>query len=616
VNGIEIATKAATGTILGSTGAVRIGGNAVWGEYFRGNIDEVRIYNRALSLAEIQTDMSTPIGTTGTDVVAPTVAVTAPAAGATVSGPVTVAASASDNVGVVGVQFLVNGALSGAEATTQPYAMVWNTTGLKAGAYTIEAVARDAAGNTKKSAAISVNVVAPTAAAVVGQWSAAFSWPIVGVHQVMLRTGEVLSFEQTFAGGAYLWNPTTGQFTHVPVGTNTFCAGHALLADGRVLVVGGHSVDHVGLNVTNIFDPVTRTWTSGPTMSTQRWYPTTTTLPDGRALIVAGEVNCAGCNAQIPEIFDPVANTITQLPAASFDFPWYPHNFVLADGRILAAGAGKAPIASQVLDLQTQTWSVVDPVPYDGASSVMYLPGRFMKTGTAIDPNLPARPAGPNTYVLDMSAATPAWRETPPMVFPRAFVNVTALPDGSVLATGGGPTTDPMGLAAATLEAELWSPTTETWSTMSRMHTPRLYHGNALLIPDGRVLVASGGRLHDFADPTYDQLNAELFSPPYLFKGARPVISSAPASAAYGSAINVQTADAASITAVSLVRMGSVTHAFNPDQRFIPLSFTTGAGQLSVAMPANANLAPPGYYMLFILNGAGVPSVAAIIRMG
>jgi hypothetical protein len=147
------------------------------------------------------------------------------------------------------------------------------------------------------------------------------------------------------------------------------------------------------------------------------------------------------------------------------------------------------------------------------------------------------------------------------------------------------------------------------------MQNPRLYHSNALLMPDARVLIVGGGRFFGVPDDPSDQLTAEYYSPPYLFKGARPTITSAPASATYGSTIPVETPDAAGIAKVSLIKLASVTHGFNHDQRILDLPFSAAGGTLNVQAPANANLAPPGHYMLFILNANGVPSVAAILRM-
>jgi hypothetical protein len=156
----------------------------------------------------------------------------------------------------------------------------------------------------------------------------------------------------------------------------------------------------------------------------------------------------------------------------------------------------------------------------------------------------------------------------------------------------------------------LWSPTTETWQTLSAASIARLYHSTALLLPDARVLTAGSGN----DGPAVNQTRAEIFSPPYLFKGPRPTIVGAPGLIQYGAPFSVSTPDAASIASVSLIRPGAVTHSFDEDQRFLSLSFTAGAGSLTIQAPANANLAPPGYYMLFLVNNAGVPSVAAFVH--
>jgi Domain of unknown function (DUF1929) len=145
------------------------------------------------------------------------------------------------------------------------------------------------------------------------------------------------------------------------------------------------------------------------------------------------------------------------------------------------------------------------------------------------------------------------------------------------------------------------------------MHAPRLYHGNAILLPDARVLVSGGGRGMGQVSST-DQVNGEIFAPPYLFKGPRPQITGAPATIAHNSSFTVTTPNAASIAKVTLVRPGNVTHGFDMNQRYLPLSFTAGAGSLNVTAPANANLAPPGDYMLFIVDTNGVPSVSRFVR--
>ena len=159
VDGVERAAVAATGPINVTAGVLRIGGNSIYGDFFKGQIDEVRLYNRALSPAEIATDMSTPIGTPPAgDTTPPTTAITAPAAGSQVSGSVAVSATATDNVAVAGVTFRVDGVAAGAEDTTAPYAYTWNTVSASNGSHALTAVARDTAGNLRTSAVVTVQV--------------------------------------------------------------------------------------------------------------------------------------------------------------------------------------------------------------------------------------------------------------------------------------------------------------------------------------------------------------------------------------------------------------------------------------------------------------------------
>jgi hypothetical protein len=456
----------------------------------------------------------------------------------------------------------------------------------------------------------------PPPSSEVGQWDGPFALPLVAVNMTLLHTEEVLMWDGQGDGyDARLWNPTTNTFTSVPSNDNIFCAGQTSLPDGKILVVGGHAGStHVGIQEANIFDPATDSWIAATPMSYARWYPTATTLPDGRILVTLGEINCDGCQADIPEIYNATMNSWTRLTNARLALPYYPHMFVLPDGRVLAASTAEGSIATRVLNVNTQTWTTVDPLAVDGGSAAMYLPGKVIKSGKSTDPDQPSTSSLASTYVLDMTQASPAWQQTAPMAFPRTYHFLTLLPDGNVLVTGGGTSTAAIDLAGAVLEAELWSPVTKTWTTMARMQVPRLYHSTALLLPDARVLVAGGGRFLGYPDPS-DQFSAEIYSPPYLFKGVRPTITSAPATIQYGTPFSLGTPDGSEIALVSLVRLGSVTHAFNFDQRFLALASETISGGLSVQAPANANMAPPGYYMVFIVDTNGVPSVAAIVRL-
>jgi hypothetical protein len=267
-----------------------------------------------------------------------------------------------------------------------------------------------------------------------------------------------------------------------------------------------------------------------------------------------------------------------------------------------------------VLNLSAQTWTAVGSSALDGGTAVMYQPGKILKAGTSVNPDTAVRQSFATTYVLDMTQPSPSWQTVASMAFPRTYGTMVLLPDGNVFMEGGGRTTAATDLSGAVLQGEIWSPTTQKWTTVASMVTPRLYHSTALLMPDGRVLVAGGGRFNSASEPT-DQPSAEYYLPPYFFKGARPTITSAPSAVQFGQTISVQTPDAASIGSVVLMRIGSVTHNFNMSQNYVPLTFQVVSGGLNAQAPANGNTAPPGYYMLFIVNTNGVPSVSAIVNV-
>ncbi|HEY7374437.1 MAG TPA: galactose oxidase-like domain-containing protein, partial [Polyangia bacterium] len=545
----------------------------------------------------------------------PTVALTAPAAGAVLSGKVTVAIDASDPAGVAGVQLLVDGSPVGAPATTAPYQLTLDTTPYAAGNHTLAARASDSGGNLATSAAIAVTVVTPSAD-VIGAFSGLQTMPLVSVNAALLPNGNVFMYDgqPAFAAvNAKVWNPTTNVYTAVPASYDIFCSGIEQMADGRIMVLGGHNgAAHLGLQNISVFDPADNTWDLEPDMLNPRWYPTGVQLRDGTLLVIGGESTCNGCNVAQSETYDPATDLWTAIPALMAP-PYYPHAFELSDGRIFVSSCGRFPMVSQVLDRTTNTWSAAGGPMVTGGSAAEYLPDKFIKTASSADPDLPVSPSTAATYVIDMAQASPTWRQVESMSFARAYQNLTLLPDGSLLVSGGGPDSASTRVANAIRPAEIWSPDTETWHTVASMNAPRLYHSIALLMPDGRVWISGGGRAEDLVAGS-DQLNNEFYSPPYLYKGARPTITSAPAALQHGQAFTVQTPDAARIAKVSLLRFGAVTHAFNTGQRYWPLAFSAGSGALTVTAPAG-NLAAPGSYMLFIIDTNGVPSVAAITHL-
>jgi hypothetical protein len=549
------------------------------------------------------------------DVTNPSVLLTSPASGATVSGTVLLQADASDNVGVAGVQFLRDGINIGAEDTVAPYAVSWNTTTLVNGTYGLTARARDAVGNVATHS-VDVSVTNTTGAAATGQWSPPFELGIVALHLALMKNGKMLMWDGPSSGGvnARIWDPISGSLVTAPnTHTNLFCAGHVALSDGTILTLGGDdsSSGTLGTRDVNAFDPATSNWTSRAPMTRLRWYPTGTVLADGRVVVMSGASTCYTCHVIEQEIYDPRTNSWTTLPgSADYHIPLYPLNFLLSDGTILNAGSYEGTMPTRSLNLETSTWTTIDPQPIDAQTAVMYGPDRFMKAGKWANSDPPFVASHGRTYVLDMTQPGALWRETSPMNKARAYHVLTLLPDGSTLATGGGGNTDPNDNAAAVREAEIWDPTTESWSLMASAQIPRLYHGSAMLLPDGRVLVAGSGVFTET-----NQTRGEIFSPPYLFKGPRPVVSFVPETLKRGEPFVIETPDPGAIASVSLIRVGTMTHSFNPDQRFLRLDFTQAVNGVSAALPANPNMTPPGYYLLFAISDRGVPSVGKFVRV-
>jgi galactose oxidase len=441
-----------------------------------------------------------------------------------------------------------------------------------------------------------------------GQWDTVFELPNVAIHTSVLPNGKVLFWgRRDQPTGSmheqecrpYVWNPRTGELIPTPQpqradGTrvNLYCSGHAFLPDGRLLVMGGHLTDGDGLDQACIYDYRTNTWTALPVMSERRWYPTATALPDGTVLVSSGSYKDNGRIVinDIPLIWDGRQWT----PTVDFTgLPLYTRMHVAPSGRIRQHGERQF------------------------GPSVMYDAGKVIYIGGNDGANdVPTAAA----EVIDFCANPPIWRELAGMHFPRRQHNATILADGCVLVTGGtrGPGFNDLSPGKPVHVAELWDPVTEEWKELAAEDVDRCYQGTAVLLPDATVLSAGGG---EFAvggepnDPRDSHRNAQIFHPPYLFRGSRPEIVSAPEEIAYGEtfALKVSGPDVGKVT---LARLPSVTHALDQSQRFNVLEFRCDDGSVIIAAPKRPEICPPGHYMLFVLSKAGVPSLARIVRIG
>jgi hypothetical protein len=502
--------------------------------------------------------------------------------------------------------------------------------------------------------------------AVDGAWSAPFELPLYAIHAAVLPTGKVIFFgppgprSSTNESSAVLWDPATGtqEVVDPPLApdpmdgnklkpANIYCSGQAFLADGQLLLAGG-TLDRIGgpargLKTIYSFNPFDETWTKQPDMAEGRWYPSQVLLPDGRQVIISGAKVFTVDDNDTIEIFNPAANrnqqgTVTGLagvrggagqpPTSQGDL--YPHLFVMPSGRTLVAGPSKAdswwlndpggdgaPISwTDLPDTTTQRTygnSVLLPPPpgvTTPSTKVMQL-GGFPR---ATSPN-----AVDSSEILDESDPTPSWTfDNDALVLDRAHQNTVLLPDGSMVAVGGGTGENPslFGTTAEHKKVELYDPDPAPgmpdWRLGAAQQEPRAYHSVAVLLPDGRVISAGDDGNAKSIAGALD--TAEVYEPPYLFKGARPTVSWAPSATSWGRTFGVSTPDA-DISRAVLIAPGATTHAADMHQRYVPLPLTRRAGGVDLTAPADANVAPPGYYMLFLVDEAGVPSVAKFIRL-
>ena len=452
-----------------------------------------------------------------------------------------------------------------------------------------------------------------------GEWGPVVDWPVVGVHVALLPDGKVLAYDSIGDNAtetypvhdhtrATVWDPETGIHTPVNVDTgfNVFCSGLAHLLDGRLFLAGGNKDAQLnGIVQTHIFDPAGYAWSLGPNMAAGRWYPSVTPMPNGEMLITSGRVNT-------PEV-RTLAGGLRALSTASLGLPLYPWMDVAPDGRAFYSGPDQT---LRALDTSgTGAWQAFgqrDAINRDYGGHVLFDIGKILVAGGG--------PSTKDARVIDVNGASPLVSGTAPMAFGRRQHNLTVLADGSVLATGGlSSGAGLVDLNAGVYPAELWKPATG-WRTLAAMQITRQYHSTALLLADGRVLTSGGGICGTCDQVGYLGKNAEVFSPPYLFESdgtlaPRPAIDAAPASVSYGAPIEIATGNPASIGKVALVRLGANTHSVEMEQRYVPLLFTAGATSLTATAPANANVAPPGPYMLFIVNANGVPSVARMVTV-
>lgn len=474
--------------------------------------------------------------------------------------------------------------------------------------------------------------LAPSADAhIKGVFGDPFTWPIIPIHVTLLPDGKVHSYgtSTTGAQGAALWHdlwdPELGTaasaHTLLPntTPTDTFCAAQALFPNtGQLLIAGGDTTvngkRNNGAADTNLFDYTTNQLNSVEPMAYKRWYPTLVARPNGELLVLGGrQARDPSVHAPTPEVYTPGAGwrTLTtatnQLAYGSSYGSWnYPRAFPAPNGQVfILAHHGEMfylnPTGSGSIKRATNTLA---PRSTASLPSVNFAPGKIMSLRL-----------NKRVIVVDLNKTPPSRKDTAPVSSLRYWSNATVLADGKVVVTGGSGADNK--LTNVAYRAEIWDPATGTWTLGAAAQKPRLYHSFAMLLPDGTVVTGGGG-----APGPVKNLNAEVYYPPYLWEpdgsgqfAPRPSITSAPGAVVLGDEFSVTVRSGDSIERVTLVRNGSVTHSFDAATSFTELGFIQSGTNLSVTVPKNANVAMPGFWMMFVIDQNGVPSVAKILHL-
>ncbi len=492
------------------------------------------------------------------------------------------------------------------------------------------------------------------------------------VHVALLHNGKVLAFGGSGNDPSKLrrWDKpeifepdysgqSDGQVYEISddgIEGDVFCVGHAFLPDGKLLLAGGTFqydgifgrpfplIPFSGLEHAYVFDPEDLSWTRLKNMRYGRWYPTCVMLPDGRIATFGGLTKWP------PWVFLPFHEVYSdkdkgwqRLRGGDKFFPLYPRIHLLPNGELFYAGSYNTHLTFpfSLWGFRIATFNMAErrwkPLPHprelhrqEGTTVLLpLLPPDYKARVLLIGGGDTLANHATNTVeMIDFSEPDPQYRTIGPMKHERYYVYPVLLPDQNVLVLGGkvgqhGHNDDTHDCVEeepgeikpdkdAILEPEIFITNEGKWKPLAEMKIARLYHSNALLLPDGRVMAAGSNPMRKC-----NELRIEIFKPPYLCKGKeRPVVSRSPKIIDYGQTFEIETENADEIKAVGLIRPSSTTHCLNTEQRYVGLDFSCkSTNGLLVNVPTNRNLLPPGYYMLFIVNYDDIPCVAPFVRV-
>lgn len=478
-----------------------------------------------------------------------------------------------------------------------------------------------------------LQIWAPDADAIaVSSWTPLVALTLVPVAAAHLPNGKVMLWSatnqftyQSEGGQTYtsLLDPATLSATETLVtstGHDMFCPGIANLPDGRIHVSGGSNSQK-----TSLYDPGAG-WTTGAPMNIARGYQGSVTLSNGGVLTYGGSWS-GGLGSKTGEVWTVsggwrvVSNLIDEAlmtgdTAGVYRSDNHAWLFAASNGRVFHAGPSKT-----MHWLDTAGSGLVTAVGSRGTndamngSAVMYDVGRILTFGGA--PSYENTAATAEANLIDIRTGV-AVRSVAPMAYARSFHSSVLLPSGQIVVIGGQAWPKVFTEDLAVLSPELWDPRTETFTRLAATSVPRVYHSVALLLPDARVLTGGGGLCGSCSTNHPD---VQVLTPPYLLNpdgtaAVQPRITTAPSQAGLGMSVSVTTD--VPVASFALVRMSSITHSVNNEQRRVPLAVAAQSSPTTyqLALPSDPGVVVPGYWMLFALTANGVPSKASIVKIG
>jgi hypothetical protein len=484
-----------------------------------------------------------------------------------------------------------------------------------------------------------------------GKWSPVYDWPVAAVHMSVLPNGKVLVWDDTEDDGVGIfstpgpfhtsvWDPITNVHNTVPIAQRNpsnidmFCAPHVKFPNGDLMIPTGPVPEHSVYS--QVYNWRTDKFYRIPNLNYGRYYPSVTVLADGNILVLGGQYSYEYAVPVVPidtsrdkaELFANGRWTVLSNTQMNYgadqrglinNTSYYPWIQQAPNGQVFFAGPEtKLRYISTVNNGSVTDVGSRDNLFRDYGNYAMYDIGKILVAGGGNSLSSATK--------IDITGGVPVSTSAGNMNFGRRQGNLTIMADGNMLMTGGNSGGNVIGnqfdLPSSVYAAEVWNPLTNNWITLASMQKSRQYHSTAVLVPDGRIILG-GGICNGCLFYGQNNINAEYFSPPYLFKpdgtnAPRPVIDTNSEYLTYDTNFNMSVTmpSATSIRKVHLIKLGSVTHATNFDQRLVPLTFTGTPQNLSVKAPKDGNIAPPGFYMLIVVSSAGAPSVAKIVQVG